>query len=787
MKIRSAMLIGVALWLPTGLPAQEPVPQSGVVIKTETRLVLVDTVVTDKKGSYIKDLTAKDFKVYEDNKEQTIKSFSFEADPASSNNAQKHYMVLFFDTTTIDAGNQARARAAAARFIETNAGANRMIAVVNFTGTLRIAQNFTDDVERLKKAVINVKFSSTGDLISDASSGGTAVGGIPQLSAGADFAVRGSILALRSLAKNLSSIQGRKILVLLTGGMPIGPDQMAEVTATLDVCNRANVAVYPIDIRGLVATVPVASLHAPRFNPFRALTTVGALFEPAAYSPVVSSFQRGGPGGGVGAGGGGGGGGRGGAGGGAPGGGVGGGAPGGGAPGGGAPGGGAGRGGAPGAPGGGAGRGGAPGAPGGAPGGRGGPVGGGYPAPGYGMPGQRPFGFPGPYNQSRDIIPKIPESATSNQEIMHMLASGTGGFVIENSNDLLAGLQKIGQEQNEFYLLGYAPPEAEEGSCHVLRVKVDRGGANVRSRTGYCNPKPRDLLKGNPIEKELETRVAASKSGDVTAALQVPFFYTSPDVARVNIAMEIATDNLKFEKEKGRMHAAINVLGIAYLPDGGVGARFSDTVKLDLPGKKEVEEFQSKPLHYENQFEVAAGKYNLKVVFSSGGESFGKLEAPLVVEPYQPSQFALSSIALSRQVMGASALGLGLDASLLEDKTPLIANNVRVVPSGSNQFGKSEPPLFYCEVYEPLLESPDPKNPLVVAIQLRILDRKTGEQKEDTGIMRIELPKDTGNPVIRLAERIPAEKLTPGAYSLEMTAMDNSGKTAKRLADFDMK
>ena len=771
MKIRYGMFLAVVC-LTTGLRGQEPAPQSGVVIKTETRVVLVDTVVTDKKGEYIKDLNAKDFKVYEDSKEQKITSFSFEAGANAADKAQKHFMVLFFDTTTIDSGNQARARAAAARFIETNAGANRMIAVVNFTGTLRITQNFTDDAERLKKAVTAMNFSSTGDLIADASAGGSASPlGTPSLGGAAqDFAIRGPILALRNLAKNLGTIPGRKIVVMLTGGMPIGPDQLAEVTATLDACNRANVAIYPIDIRGLISGVPVASLHAPRFHPFRALSGLGEIFQPAAYSPMASSFQRGGGGGGTGAGGGaGGGGGR--AGGGAPGGGISGGGRAGGPTGG--P-----TGGTPGAGGRGGITGGTPGA-----------VGGRGAAPAYGggtMP-TNPLGLPGPYNQSRDLIPKIPESGVENQQIMHMLADGTGGFVIENSNDLLAGLQKIGREQNEFYLLGYTPPEAAEGSCHVLRVKVDRGGTNVRSRTGYCNAKPRDLLKGNPIEKELENRAGASQSGDVTAALQVPFFYTSPDVARVNVAMEIATKNLKFEKEKGKMHAALNVLGIAYLPDGSVGARFSDTVALDFPGKKEVEEFQTQPYHYENQFDVAAGKYDLKVVFSSGGENFGKLEVPLTVEPYKGNQFAVSSIALSRQVAGANSMGLGLDAALLEDKTPLIANNVRVIPTGSNQFGTSQPPLFYCEVYEPLLTTPDPKNPLVVAIQLRVLDRKTGEQKEDTGIMRLDLPKDAGNPVIRLAERIPVDKLTPGAYTLEMSAMDNSGKTAKRVTEFDLK
>src|ERR1700675_1480007 len=47
------------------------------VIKTESRIVLVDAVVRDKKGNYIPDLAQQDFKVLEDNKEQAITSFSF--------------------------------------------------------------------------------------------------------------------------------------------------------------------------------------------------------------------------------------------------------------------------------------------------------------------------------------------------------------------------------------------------------------------------------------------------------------------------------------------------------------------------------------------------------------------------------------------------------------------------------------------------------------------------------------------------------------------------------------
>src|ERR1700692_4935728 len=61
------------------------------VIRTEARLVLVDTVVTDKKGNYVRDLAQKDFKVWEDGKEQQLTSFSYEESAGSPTNARPHY------------------------------------------------------------------------------------------------------------------------------------------------------------------------------------------------------------------------------------------------------------------------------------------------------------------------------------------------------------------------------------------------------------------------------------------------------------------------------------------------------------------------------------------------------------------------------------------------------------------------------------------------------------------------------------------------------------------------
>src|ERR1019366_4719288 len=114
-----------------------------VVIRSETRLVLVDTVVTDKKGNYIRDLAQKDFKVWEDGKEQTVTSFSFQESTGSPSNSTPHYMVLFFDNPTMNVGDQAQARMAAAKFIDANAGPDRLMAIVDFGGTVHISQNFT--------------------------------------------------------------------------------------------------------------------------------------------------------------------------------------------------------------------------------------------------------------------------------------------------------------------------------------------------------------------------------------------------------------------------------------------------------------------------------------------------------------------------------------------------------------------------------------------------------------------------------------------------------------------
>jgi len=751
------------------------VPQSNVVIKKESRLVLVDTVVTDKKGEYVRDLKQSDFKVYEDNKEQPISTFSTGSDPAIQASGQKRHLILFFDNSTMQLPDQIQARNAAKQFIDANADGDHLIAIVDFGGALRIVQNFTANADLLRSAVAGVKHSAVNPNanVSDAQPVTIASAGLSSLSnAEADFGARSVLLAVRSLAKNLRTVPGRKMLVLFSGGFALNPENQSELTATIDACNKSNVAIYALDARGLIGGGPVGSPRgSARLNiadPHNLVAKNGAnnISNTAKPSPgvprpgnpqlLLASFsnpteaepdpQRPGGGGGTAGGGGRGAGGTAGTGGRGT------------------------TGGTTGGTGTGAGRGTA-----------GTPTAGGGTPPRTTTPSN--FNFNSPYTAPRTIVPPFPPSASTNQQILASLAEGTGGFTIFNTNDLLGGLRRIGREQSEFYILGYVPNDTPEGSCHTLRVKLNRGGTTVRSRSGYCNVKTGNTLEGKPVEKQLESRATGTQGGSIHGGMQAPYFYTSANVARVNLAMEIPADAVHFNKEKGKYVANLNVLGIAYRADGSVGARFSDTVNLNLD-KDEWKQFAQNPYRYENQFDATPGTYKLTVVLSGGGDAFGKFETPLQIDTYDGKHFSLGGIALTGNALRVGDIPTSLDAALLEDRTPLVVHGYQIVPSGTNRFKRDDNVVVYSEIYEPLLTS---ENPPKIGLGYRILDRASKKEVMFTGVVAGDEFIKKGNPVVPVGLKVNVKDLNPGAYCLVMQAVDAAGnKAPNRVVDFDV-
>jgi len=75
---------------------------------------------------------------------------------------------------------------------------------------------------------------------------------------------RTMLLAVRSLAKNLRTVPGRKMLVLFFRGFRVDAGERIGADGTIDACNKANVAIYSLDVRGLKSGAATAAVEAAR-------------------------------------------------------------------------------------------------------------------------------------------------------------------------------------------------------------------------------------------------------------------------------------------------------------------------------------------------------------------------------------------------------------------------------------------------------------------------------------------------------------------------------------------
>jgi len=361
------------------------------------------------------------------------------------------------------------------------------------------------------------------------------------------------------------------------------------------------------------------------------------------------------------------------------------------------------------------------------------------------------------------------------------LAEATGGRSI--ASDLVRELGGIVDDREKSYALGFQPVESPDGSCHSLRVQVTRSGLQVRARNGYCNSKAPDLLAGKVEGKALEARASGPSAGNAAASVELPYFHNAPGIALVDLAMEMDVASLKFARQNGKQHAELGLVGLAYGPDGEVAGRFSDNLPLDFDTAEQAEAFRKQPYRYERQFRLPSGRYNVRVAFGSGDQSFGKAEAPLTVEAWDGKRLAMSGIALAGESRKAPELTSDLDPSLLEGHKDLVAQSSEISPSGGNRFHRSGPCLAYLEVYDAMLAGP---NPPTFGLAVRVFDKRTGEQKAAKAVNAAAFIKP-GSAVVAVLLDVPIASLSAGSYAVEIKAVRSpGGDSVVRTADFQV-
>ncbi len=249
---------------PTMLSAQQaPEEVPGITIRANTRLVLVDVVVTDKKGQPVTGLEPESFTVEENGKKQKISVF---VAPGSRNELQPQTVppgilsnhpehvrpagvptVLLLDAANSRFKDQSYARSQMLKYVVEQGQSGHPMAVFTLADRVHVLQQFTSDPEILMTAIKNLKpqeqtllpggpVPESHGVATSLGRGGSSGTFIGSAIAGAQLAVQQfadmqvgysleqrtfiTIDAMKTLSRILGGLPGRKNVVWLTASLP---------------------------------------------------------------------------------------------------------------------------------------------------------------------------------------------------------------------------------------------------------------------------------------------------------------------------------------------------------------------------------------------------------------------------------------------------------------------------------------------------------------------------------------------------------------------------------------
>lgn len=278
-----------------------------VTFTSETRLIIVNITVKDKMGMPIANLKKEDFDVSEDGKKQDVAVFEFEklandlltpiadeeggpkqleervagkpavaaapkpapAAPAqitsgglaNSQRKDKRLMAMFFDMTTMPQFDQIRAQENAIKFVKEQMTSSDLVQIMVYGNKLNVVEEFTDDREKLLadlKALVIGQGSELAGGAATAGAEGDDSGGFTQDDTEFNiFNTDRQLAAIEDAVKSLAAFPEKKAMLYFSSGIPKnGIDNQSQLRAAVNAAVRANVAIYSVDSRGLVASAP---------------------------------------------------------------------------------------------------------------------------------------------------------------------------------------------------------------------------------------------------------------------------------------------------------------------------------------------------------------------------------------------------------------------------------------------------------------------------------------------------------------------------------------------------
>jgi VWFA-related protein len=291
----AALLILILQSTPAQTPAEQTAPPT-TTIKVSTRLVTVGVVAQDSKGQPVQGLTKDDFELRDDGKLQTISVFSVEGQAAPAAGALLAPLppgtftnrpsrpsefpgsatVILLDGLNTSPADLALARGEVAKFLRQLQPQDR-VALYSMGKDLRIIQDFTNNPSLISKALEGMhaeRNAPAGPQLSTLLPPDRSVVNLSFLMA--PQIVGMTLRGFEAIGQHLADVPGRKNLIWISNGFtltstapsPIAVDTtgkkhlntpepnenvfVPQIQQACRVLGKYNVAVYPIDARGLL-------------------------------------------------------------------------------------------------------------------------------------------------------------------------------------------------------------------------------------------------------------------------------------------------------------------------------------------------------------------------------------------------------------------------------------------------------------------------------------------------------------------------------------------------------
>ncbi len=206
-------------------------------------------------------------------------------------------------------------------------------------------------------------------------------------------------------------------------------------------------------------------------------------------------------------------------------------------------------------------------------------------------------------------------AASAQDDLLAILADGTGGAFFHDNNDLDEGFRRVADTPEYSYVLAFVPQNLKlDGSFHSLKVTLKNPQKLVlQARRGYYAPKNFTSPEEQAKQEIIDAMYSQEELHNLPVNLHTQFFKASDQDAKLVILAHVDVRRLHFRKADGRNN---NVLTCAFGLFNRNGNLVQSAEKIATMHWKDetLEHGVDRGLTLKTSFDVKPGSYLVRLV-----------------------------------------------------------------------------------------------------------------------------------------------------------------------------